>query len=244
MKIKFTSLRNSSSYGSLIEIPVPATNLIPDWYKEMPQHMGGDKKDGLFKYNPRLVNTTVKACSPFLDGLGSGYIFTLQTDLEVRRSTDEYNFRFRHRVDEEITSNHDPIQHPGMPSPEGSEFNNVFKWSFPYKINTPKGYSMLFTHPLNRHDLPFRTFSGIVDTDVYNLAVQFPFQFTKELDKDEIYIIKKGTPVVQMIPIKRETWEREKMQSTDEEVRRDVFSYFSTISRSYKKNFWQKKEYK
>jgi hypothetical protein len=103
---------------------------------------------------------------------------------------------------------------------------------------------MLFTHPLNRHDLPFRTFSGVVETDSYTLAVQFPFQFTKELEKGESYIIEKGTPVVQMVPIKRDSWEREKIEPNENEIKKNAFEYFSTISRSYKKNFWQKKEYK
>jgi hypothetical protein len=245
MKIKFvpikTTMHDNSTY---IDLPVPATNLIPEWFKEMPQHMSGEKKDALFKFSNHATNTTVKACSPFLDGLSSGYIFTLPADVEVRRTTDEHNLKFRYRVNEEIISNHDPIQHPGMPVPENGQFSNVFKWSFPYRIITPKGYSMLFTHPLNRHDLPFRTFSGVVETDSYTLAVQFPFQFIKELEKGDSYIIKKGTPVVQMVPIKRDSWEREKIKPNENEIKKNTFEYFSTISRSYKKNFWQKKEYK
>ena len=244
MKIKFvpikTTMHDNSTY---IDLPVPATNLIPEWFKEMPQHMSGEKKDALFKFSNHATNTTVKACSPFLDGLSSGYIFTLPSDVEVRRTTDEHNLKFRYRVNEEIISNHDPIQHPGMPVPEGGQFSNVFKWSFPYRIITPKGYSMLFTHPLNRHDLPFRTFSGVVETDSYTLAVQFPFQFTKEFEKGDSYIIKKGTPVVQMVPIKRDSWQSIRSKYDDRFVRNSLYQIGKTLYGGYKKLFWQKKHY-
>ena len=37
------------------------------------------------------------------------------------------------------------------------------------------GWSILFTHPLNRDDLPFRTLSGIVDCDRFGAGlVHFP----------------------------------------------------------------------
>jgi len=29
----------------------------------------------------------------------------------------------------------------------------------------PAGYSLLITHPFNRHDLPFVTLTGLVDAD-------------------------------------------------------------------------------
>jgi hypothetical protein len=47
-----------------------------------------------------------------------------------------------------------------------------------------------------------------------------------------------------MVPIKRDSWEREKIEPNENEIKKNAFEYFSTISRSYKKNFWQKKEYK
>lgn len=245
MKIEFIPVeRSADGLETMMEIPVPSSNAIPEWYKNMPQHIGIEKKDGLYRHNNHATNTTVKACSPFLDGLASGYTYSLQIDLEVRATADEHQLMFRSRTNESIVTKHDLIQHPGLPIPENAKFSNVFKWSFPFRIKTPKGYGVLFTHPLNRHDLPFRTFSGIVDTDVYTMPVQFPFQFIKELDRNDPYIIPKGTPIVQMIPIKRDSWERERGQYSLDSNRKNMLEYFSTISRSYKKNFWQRKEYK
>ena len=78
-------------------------------------------------------------------------------------------------------------------------------WSFDFSLKTPKGYSVLFCHPLNRFELPFQTFSGVVETDEYNQGTHFPF-YIKKLNVGEIIIIKKGTPIVQIIPFKRENW--------------------------------------
>ncbi len=64
---------------------------------------------------------------------------------------------------------------------------------------------MLFTHPLNRPDLPFQTLSGLVDADRFGRGyVHFPASW---LDPDWDGTLPKGTPVVQAIPIPRQTVE-------------------------------------
>ena len=77
-----------------------------------------------------------------------------------------------------------------------------WKWTVPWSIETPKGFSLLFTHPLNRMELPFVTMSGIVDTDEYECPVNLPFLIREGF----MGVIPKGTPIAQVIPIKREKW--------------------------------------
>ena len=65
-----------------------------------------------------------------------------------------------------------------------------------------KGYSVLITHPFNRDDLPFRTLTGLVDVDLYKSnTIQFPAVW---IDESFTGILKKGTPIAQCIPIKRD----------------------------------------
>ena len=65
-----------------------------------------------------------------------------------------------------------------------------------------KGYSVLITHPFNRDDLPFRTLTGLVDVDLYKSnTIQFPAIWIDESFKG---ILKKGTPIAQCVPIKRD----------------------------------------
>jgi len=73
-------------------------------------------------------------------------------------------------------------------------------------IKIPKDYSALFVPPLNRPDPRFQCISGMVD-DTYMgngdlEAINFPFFFNIP---NYTGIIKAGTPLVQMILIKRDS---------------------------------------
>ena len=238
MKIQFEPTDKESEV--LLERPKQASQYIPDWYKNMPIHMDGEKITGLSKHGIGSSNLTLKGCSPFLDALTSGYMFTLPSDLEFRFHPGKgINMRWATNI--EIISSHRPEQAPGLPAPvDGSP--DLLKWRPGWRIITPKGYSCLFTHPLNRHDLPFRTFSGVVDTDSYPLGVEFPFQLLKDITKD-IFILEQGTPICQVIPFKRENWKSEQVKFDEDANKKNAFQLKSKIVRSYKNQFWNKKSY-
>jgi hypothetical protein len=115
-----------------------------------------------------------------------------------------------------------------------------FKFRNDWAIETPKGYSALFVHPLNRGDLPFYTLSGVVDTDDYNVPVNFPFLIRADFEG----IIPAGTPIAQVIPIKRESWGHEIGKFDPEYSTKKSAKFNSTIYRAYKNLFWKRKEYK
>lgn len=238
MKIKFEPF--NEEIGTLFEMPKPALQAIPDWYKDMPTYMDGESEAGLSKTSIAVSNLTAKGCSPFLDALSTGYIFELPFDIEFRKNErGEIGVRWATNID--LISGHGSDQAPGLPTPMGG-FPTILKWRPGWRIITPNGWSTLFTHPLNRHDLPFRVLSGVVDTDKYELGVEFPFQLLNTLDKD-ILIMKKGTPICQAIPIKREDWQSEFKQFDEVANKKAAFELKSTINRSYKNKFWQKKRY-
>ena len=83
-------------------------------------------------------------------------------------------------------------------------------------METKPGVSILFTHPMNRPDLPFHTLSGMVDTDGFTeLPVHFPAQW-----KDPGFdgVLKQGTPIVQCIPLRREAAEFDLGEFNDNEM--------------------------
>jgi hypothetical protein len=132
-------------------------------------------------------------------------------------------------------------QAPGIPGPVGGS-EALLKWRPGWRAITPKGYSTLFTHPLNRHDLPFTTMSGIIDSDLWHTPVFTSFF----LKRNFIGIIPKGTPIFQMIPIKREEWALdidysneniERNQIKDEKRRSLIYAYYKNI-------IWQRKQYR
>lgn len=237
MEINFTPYTQHAE--KLLSPPTPAKNSIPEWYKKTNLYLEeGDKYPGLAKEQVQATNTTIKACTPFLDALTAGYMWHLPVDLEVRKYNSEYSFRWRPEGD--YITTHSPNQHPLLPTAFNGE-SFVLKWHFEFIIQTPPGYSTLFMHPANRNDLPFRTFTGIVDTDKYNVPVQFPFQIFEQ--KEDLVIWEKGMPVCQIIPFKRENWNSKMNEYNEEFSRKSLFSFKSKIIRSYKNNFWTKKTF-
>lgn len=225
---------------SFLDPPEPANRNIPDWYKKTSLLMPGNKTRGSDKNSPKTVNTTIKGCVPFLDSITSGYIFKATTDIEFRKENGEIRFTWFTPEHDTVTM-HNPDQVYFMPEPYNG-YSYPFKWGFQYIITTPPGYSTFFTHPINRHDLPFRTFSGVVDTDMYETAVQFPFQLLK-FDSERI-IIEKGTPLCQFIPFKRDNWKSEVKDISILEMKQRSVRYLEKIIKPYKARFWEKKQYK
>jgi hypothetical protein len=82
----------------------------------------------------------------------------------------------------------------------------VLKWMNPWRIETPKDYSLLFLPPLNRLDNPIIPLTGLVDTDTFDNIVNIPFIHSMlEAGGPEV-IIPAGTPICQVIPVRRDTW--------------------------------------
>jgi len=214
--------------------PIPATKSIPDWYKKMP--MVTDES-GKMKIINGSVNFSPKTCVPMLDAMTAGYTAVLDEDIQCEVAPDGLPY-FRWRTDRIIITDHSPEQAAMLPIPEHYS-SLVFKFENHFAVDLPKGYSLLVTHPANRFDLPFYTLSGVVDCDNYSLPIKFPFLIQKGYEG----IIEKGTPVAQLIPIKRDAWQSS-IGKFDEDLYYTKFTkYFSTLIRSYKNNHWVKKTY-
>ncbi len=96
------------------------------------------------------------------------------------------------------------------------EYRGVVKLHHPWWIKTQPGYSCMFL-PLLYWDHPFQAVPGILDTDVCHMDV--PINVT--LKKEEPLIIKMGTPLVQIIPFKRETIIGVSRDSTEKDKKRN-----------------------
>jgi hypothetical protein len=189
--------------------PAPAIKKVPDWYKNISRYIGKKREVVINKNNDTVVNFTVKACMPFLDVFSSGYIISLRNDVIVSGDKNEKLVLWSHGG-EEYVSKHDPRQIPEEMIPPSCS-PDVFKFKNIWSVSLPKGYSALVTHPLNRHDLPFITLSGVVDLDSYHHPVNLPFL----LLNDFVGTIPAGTPIAQILPFKRENWSS-KIEKFDE----------------------------
>lgn len=215
---------------------VSSKQAIPEWYKSSKQNVEGSETN-LQINNPSATNATYKKCSPFLDALTSGYMVLLNVDVEVSDSPDGFKY-LRWRPNQGVVSGHTNIQWEGLVCPNGY-VDMLFKWNQDFGITTPEGYSCLFTHPFNRFDLPFITLNAVVDTDKFNMPIHFPFF----IQKNFIGIIEKGTPICQVLPFKRDTWVKQEEEFKKDKVDKMSHKFFSKIIRSYKTQYWTRKEY-
>ena len=196
MKIEFLELEKKSS-GFLK--PVPTINSIPNWYKKT--------KPIKFLKAGGYKDMTVKKCIPVLDSFTTGYYLVTQFDMyyQFDEELNESSFSFdkkkiKNPNDKYITMH--PFDQIDQMELIGDYYEYAYKWSNPYVIKTPPGYSCIFTQPFNQI-FPFYTLTGVVDTDSHPVAVQFPFLMRKGFNG----LIKSGTPIVQIIPFKRDDWE-------------------------------------
>lgn len=235
-KIIFTPLSEGAQICTLP--PKPASKSLPEWYKNTSLYTNGDKSYRLHPENNQSVNTTLKACTPFLDAMISGYTVELGSDVEFTKKDGVINIKWR--TDMDLVTDHSYEQTYSLPRDQG-EHKDALKWIFDWKIETPIGYSCLYTHPFNRADLPFRTLTGIVDTDTYPESVHFPFQI---FDYQERFVLEAGTPICQIIPFKRESWESEVAEYVPGMKEKTTQRVLSKIYRSYKTQFWHRKVFK
>lgn len=175
----------------IIPEPYPARKLMPEWYKHLPPKI--IKQD-------KLENSTIKRCAPFLDAMCIGYIIPLAADVEFVTNNDSSGVSYKTMFYRTMVENHgrnqietDKTPHPSSPKPPMKFLN----W---WAIKVPKDYSVLFIPPLNRADNRFQCISGMVDCDGYFEFINFPFFFN---EPNYTGIVKAGTPLVQVIPIKR-----------------------------------------
>lgn len=215
--------------------PSPAKRYLPEWFKSTPRFMGTVDE------NPLNSTKTFKVCIPFTDSLISGYIFELWADLYViiDPNTGIQTVRWKEGEDH-ILGTRKKDQTGDMPSFSG--YSDVhYTLSHPLYIKTPQGYSTLITQPFNRPDLPFYAMTGIVDTDKHPL---FPGNYSLFLKEGFEGIIKMGTPLLQILPFKRDSWESEMSKEVIAEGWKASSKSVRTIIGWYRDNAWAKKSYK
>lgn len=213
---------------------LPAKKFIPSWYKKIPNF----KDDTTFEIE-RGFGATVKLCIPFLDSLTTGYMISLPYDLYVKNDNGAPFLTWPEAVISQTAPKwRQEVAHENLVPPGCYPFE--YTWNPCVAFTFPKGYSFLITHPLNRHDLPFTTLSGIVDGNIILSAHgNLPFYIKKDFEG----IISKNTPIAQLIPFRQEKWKSEKTEGL---VKLGIINQKKTtsvISGWYKKTFWVKKYY-
>jgi len=163
---------------------------------------------------------TAKRCPPFIDAMTCGFLIPLICDVQVENGEFTWDNDLPPggavRLPRSPIGFHDASQVTGTPLFDADRF--LIKFHNLWTIEAPEGYSLLFTHPANRFDLPFTTLTGLVDCDRYHdVPINFPAHWH---DEDFSGVLSKGTPVAQCIPVRRESWRARTASFTEAEAQR------------------------
>ena len=228
------------------DYPIPIKLNIPEWYKKL-EHS--------------FEKQTVKGCMPFLDTLTSGYLLKMPQDFYIKHNVENdkgkkdsfHSFgmngvhNFLHQKYINLNSKielHNIDQIKGSLLIDKNKNLPIYKILNPWKIKTPKGYSCLFVSPLNNSDDRFSILSGIVDTDSFPLEINFPIIINGDKYPVLETIIKKGTPYVQIIPFKRDSWKMSIKYKKQKEIQNNSVFFKLKILNTYKEKYWSKKLWK
>ena len=193
MKIVF---RCDPSLRDTLPRPIPASQALPGWLRDMP----GTAFSDLHERDVR----TVKHCPPFVDAMRHGFMMRLPCDVAVAGGRFSWDWTLPPLAGEtqprSPLSFHVAAQVAGTPMAAAPRA--LIKFNSFWTIELEPGYSLFATHPVNRDDLPFRTLTGMVDSDRFTaVGILFPATWT---DPGFEGVLPAGTPVAQCFPISRE----------------------------------------
>lgn len=202
-KIRFVANRPWLNEESASK-PGPIIKTLPEWYRKADRFaMNAETGKPWELPNGGGKIPTWKACPAVFDVMGSGYTYKTPCDIEFfEDAAGNIQARVLDAQHPNFLLDREPLHQ--FVYPQGYHEKH-FAWWADWAVELPEGYSALYTHPLNRFELPFWTTSGIVDNDKDKLPGTMPFFLLKGVTG----ILPAGTPYAQIIPFKREHWESE-----------------------------------
>ena len=232
MEIIFTDIHNPEG---VLEKPKPATEYIPQWYKDAKAYTSPDgKKAPTLDGSPMA---TIKRCMPLWDMMTAGYIMETPYDIYIRQTDNGPYFQWN-RDDAIAFQSMEQFQN----HPYSRDINYAVRINIPWSIKTPKGWSIMVMEPQHHEPGPITCASGIVDTDDFSM----PFNMFLKLRNSKFEgMIPAGTPFLQIIPFKRESWTLS-LGGKKEKIKHavDVAKFNRVFFDRYKKFWWKQKKYK
>jgi hypothetical protein len=215
--------------------PVPSNKLLPDWYKKAKSYLNDEKK-------PRIdeAYVTIKRCVPVFDSITAGYLILLNKDMYCEQTPSGPYFHWRTDGEKDTSTmitQHSKFQAQSHPD---NNLGHQLKIENPWIIKTDPGYSCMILPPMHR-DNEIIILPAVVDTDLFYEKINFPFNLK---NKNFEGLIEAGTPIAQIIPFKRESYQ---MKVSELDKNRSTISQKIIASKlfdSYRNSYWSRKEYK
>ena len=225
----------ANSPAADVQPPIPSGTRLPSYLRSIP---APTRSQPIFDESGEY-ETNVRACAPFLDAVSAGWTQYSWSDVYIDVNGAEIHYYFS---DNQVPVMKHRQMHPEMAQAYSEYLPVECMWISQWQPQTPAGYSLLITHPLNRPDLPFLTTSGIIDADVFTVEGngQVPFYLRAGFSG----LIPAGTPLYQLIPIRRAEWERELVAHDDKRRPRTMRRIRRYFTGGYRREFLQRKNYR
>ena len=168
----------------------PSSEFVPEKFKNLPSTLKKQKftRDNVY---------TIKICPGLQDYIGHGYVIPAWCDIQIKIENGHPNVRYS-----------DPELKHAIHFPEqmGDFLDTKFPVRTPVKLDNPwwtytkKDWSIMYL-PMHFHENAyFEAIPGVIDHD--KGPGRTPLNIMLKTNQD--FIIKQGTPLVQMIPYKRQ----------------------------------------
>lgn len=234
----------------VIPSPDVAGKFLPDWYKKLSKYYTGrtdNDEDIDEKVKNRKLNQTVKWCIPFRDAMSTGYIIPAWADITIQVDRDPETNQLRAR--QFLGDQFEPTlnSHPWVQLGDEATLKidkpvkSILKLESPWFIRTPIGYSIRVSNPPNGFHSNLHLFEGIIDTDAYNLRINFPLLWMGR--EEGMFTIRHGTPIGHVQMFKREKQKivvRETRKEEEKKLEAQKYLLQYTNLNKYRRWFWHK----
>lgn len=233
-KISFACTHGGYYVSSPVEL---ARNLAPYWLKEQYRLAKEAAKAG------KKGSVVVKfvRCPGMHDFVQQGYIISAPFDIHIKANKLAVNVHCPNAglpnlqaqpMDYELVKGWAPM--------DAGVKGNVWKIPLPWGVHMPPGYSChvlpAYAHA-NWMDKLF-SYPGTVDYDDFH-TINFIFTVMKECE----YVIPQGTPLLHILPFKREDFHGYSGPGTQLQRDRHTFGFVSRVAGAYRRKFHKKKVY-
>lgn len=223
-EIRFACTKGAPHVSPLTRIEL-ARSVMPEWIKDQKENNNTDK----------FLN-----CPGMSDYAKAGYIIPAWSDMEIKANRGGTVIKYNNNYNTQESNLNFKMVEPMVPI-NSSVRGLVIKVPCPWAIFAKPGWSGYLV-PAYYHS-PFLKdlfmYPGIIDFDTFH-TINFVFTALHECE----LTIPAGTPLLQLIPFKREIVRGVCMKGTEDDKDRHIFSYPTLHRSAYRRLFHQKKTFK
>jgi hypothetical protein len=180
-------------------------------------------------------------CPGMFDLAQAGYLVTAPMDIHIKANKQGVSIKVENCPQLMAPTKMEYALVEGMINFKDTVKPQVWKIPMPWAVYAKKGYSaqVLDARMHFPHTDKMFIYPGVVDYEDFH-SINLIFSITEECE----FTIWAGTPILQVIPFKRESFTAVCGKATERELDKSRFGFYSRQANFYRKMFHSKKQYK